>query len=209
MLSNLAQDLVELKKDEVLTAVNKAVEANADPMDIIQEGQRGMGIVGEKFETGEFFLAQLMLSAQIFQDIIAIVEPLLLSDENREFMGKVVFATPQGDIHDIGKNIVSVMLKAHGYEVHDLGVDVSKEKIIEKVKEVKPDFVCFSCLLTTAFESMKNTINALEVEGLLKDLKVLIGGGVTSEQTRDYVNADFQSIEVMDTIGYCNKAMGV
>lgn len=209
MLSNLAQNLVDLKKDEILETVNKAIKVNINPMEIILEGQKGMGIVGDKFETGEFFLAQLMLSAQIFQEVMELVEPLLTKGDDHEVVGKVVFATPQGDIHDIGKNIVAVMMKANGYEVHDLGVDVSKDKIVNKVKEINPDFVCFSCLLTTAFESMKNTINELKTEGLVGDAKILIGGGVTSEMTKEYVNADFQSIEVMDTIGYCNNMMGV
>ena len=119
--------------------------------------------------------------------------------------GKVVLATIQGDIHDIGKNILATLLKIEGFKIFDLGVDVNPEVIIEKVKEIKPDFLGFSALLTITFDPMKQVIEKLKEEGLRDQLKIMVGGGITTSRVTDYIGADFQTIDAMEGVDYCRK----
>jgi len=127
--------------------------------------------------------------------------------DNTVAKGKVVLATPRGDIHDLGKNIFATLLKAHGFEVHDLGVDVPPETIVDKVKELQPDFVGFSALITTAFDSMKQAVASFEESGQRKDFKLMVGGGVTDGTVKDYIRADFQTTDAMAGIEYCINAV--
>jgi methanogenic corrinoid protein MtbC1 len=113
----------------------------------------------------------------------------------------------RGDIHDLGKNIVATLLRAQGFEVYDLGVDVDPAVVVKKVKETRPEFVGFSVLITTAFDSMKEAADMLVEAGLRRQLKLMIGGGVTTPMVRDYVGADFQTTDAMEGVAYCMKAM--
>ncbi|MCK4363099.1 MAG: cobalamin-dependent protein, partial [Dehalococcoidia bacterium] len=150
MSGELSMALVELERDRVAEEVKSRAETGESPIQILEECRRGMTIVGDRFQKGEYFLAELMLSAEIFKGAMAILEPYLASASESEPLGKVVLATLQGDIHDMGKNILAIMLKAQGFEVHDLGVDVAPGLVVEKVRETRPDFVGFSVLITTA-----------------------------------------------------------
>ncbi len=119
----------------------------------------------------------------------------------------MVLATPKGDIHDLGKNILVTLLEAQGFAVHDLGVDVDPARVIEKVREVEPDFVGFSALITTAFASMKRTAEIFEEEGLRDRFKLMVGGGVTTPTLRTHIGADFQSTDATQGVAYCLKRM--
>ncbi len=203
MSGKIAGDLVGLKRDEVLSEVQERIGKD-DPLALLKECQEGMDEVGRLFEKGEYYLAELILSAEIFKEVTKILNPHLnQSSGGSEPLGKVVLATLQGDIHDIGKNIFAVLLQARGFEVFDLGVDVPPMTVVEKVKEVRPDFVGFSALITSCFEAMKETVEALEKEGLRKELKLMVGGGVTNDSTRDYLGADFQTIDAAAGVNYC------
>lgn len=207
MAEELGMALVELKRDEVAAAVKRRVETGEDPIQILDECRRGMTIVGDRFQRGEYFLAELMLSAEIFKGAVAILEPHLASANETEPLGKVVLATLKGDIHDLGKNILATLLRAHAFEVYDLGVDVAPDLLVSKVKETGPDFVGFSVLITTAFESMKHTATMLREAGLREQLKLMIGGGVTTTAVRDYVGADFQTTDATEGVAYCIDVM--
>jgi methanogenic corrinoid protein MtbC1 len=167
-----------------------------------------MTIVGDRFQTGECFLAEMMLSAEIFKAVVAILNPYLEKTRPPDPLGQVVLATLKGDIHDLGKNILSTLLRAQGFVVHDLGVDVDPALVLEKVREVKPEFVGFSALITTAFDTMKEAAHMLEESDLRRQFKLLVGGGVTTPLVRDYIGADFQTLDAMEGVSYCMKLIG-
>lgn len=207
MAEGLDTSLVELERDEVMAAVKSRVERGEDPIHILDECRRGMTIVGDRFQKGEYFLAELMLSAEIFKGAVAILEPYLAKAHPPQPLGKVVLATLQGDIHDLGKNILATLLKSQGFEVYDLGVDVAPNLVVDKVKEIRPDFVGFSALITTAFDSMKQAAAMLHEAGLREQFKLMIGGGVTTPAVKDYVEADFQTIDAIEGVAYCIDVM--
>lgn len=208
MSEELSLLLVELKRDEVAKLVRSRTEKGDDPVQILEECRRGMTIVGNRFQQGDYFLAELMLSAEIFKSAVSILQPHLARARPSQPLGRVTLATLRGDIHDLGKNIVSTLLQAQGFQVYDLGVDVPPGRVVENVKEVGPDFVGFSALITTAFDSMKQAADMLVEAGLRNQVKLMIGGGVTTSMVRDYVGADFQTTDAMEGVEYCLKAMG-
>jgi len=135
-----------------------------------------MTLVGERFQEGDFFLAELILSAEIFKEVTAVIEPRLSRAESAQTKGRVLIGTLQGDIHELGKNILITMLRANGFEVHDLGVDVPPSAVVDKVRGFRPHVVGFSALITTAFPSMKEAVALLQEAGLRDSVKVMIGG---------------------------------
>ncbi len=207
MLEDLSTGIVGLKKDEVLDTVKARVEKGEDALKILEDARRGMTVVGDRFQEGTLYLAEMMLAAEIFKSAVAILKPHLDLVRPPEPLGKVVLATPKGDIHDLGKDILVTLLQGQGFQVFDLGVDVDPLVIIEKVREVKPHFVGFSALITTAFASMKKTTEILEKEALRDTFKLMVGGGVTNEILKDHINADFQTTDAMEGVAYCLKVM--
>lgn len=188
MSSNLATNLGELLEDEVLAEVASQKDQGVPVLEIIKELQEGMQIVGQRFEAKDYFLSELIMSAEIFNAAIDALGDM--SGVEQTNLGTFVMGTIFGDIHDIGKNIVTTVLKCNGFNVIDLGVDVSTEKYIEAIKAHKPKIVGFSCLLTTAFDSIKTAITAIEEAGLRDSVKILIGGGPVDQSVCDYVKAD-------------------
>jgi len=208
MSEELALAIVELNRDRALNLVKSRSEKGESPLQILEECRQGMTIVGERFQKGEYFLAELILSAEIFKGAVEILDPYLTATDPQESRGKMVLATLQGDIHDLGKNLFAVLVKAQGFEVHDLGVDVDPALVVEKVKEVKPDFVGFSALITSVFDAMKEAAEMLEEAGLRNQFKLMVGGGIASEMVKDYINADFYTTDAMEGVAYCMKSIG-
>ena len=208
MSEELAMAIVELKRDEVLDMVNTRIGQKESPLQILEECRQGMTLVGERFQKGEYFLAQLILSAELFKEVVEILDPYLTTMGPQESKGKVVVATLAGDIHDLGKNIFTALVKAQGFEVHDLGVDVAPAILVEKVREVKPDFVGFSVLITSVFDAIKEAADMLEEIGLRNQFKLLVGGGIASEMVRDYIGADFYTTDAMEGVVYCIDSIG-
>lgn len=207
MSGELSKALVDLKRDEVVDIVRRRIDMGEDPLYILDDCRQGMTIVGERFQKGDYFLAELMLSAEIFKAATAILEPCLAGVRSSKPLGSVVLATMKGDIHDLGKNILATLLRAHDFEVYDLGVDIDPSLLVREVKETGPDFVGFSSLITTAFESMRQTAVMLQEAGLREKFKLMIGGGVTTPAVRDYVGADFQSTDATEGVAYCIDVM--
>jgi len=208
MKEELVAALVKLERDEVLGMVTQRIEAGEDPLGILEDCRQGMTAVGDLFQQGDYFLAELLLSAEIFKGAVAILQPHLAKSHSSQLRAKVVLATLKGDIHDLGKNILATLLQAQGFEVHDLGVDVPPPLVLEKVKEIRPEFVGFSALITTAFASMKEAADLLQQAGLRNGLKLMIGGGVTTPIVKDYVGADFQTLDAMEGVNYCLNVVG-
>ena len=207
MNEELVRAMSELQRDKVLAMVRGGIETGGDPLDILQACQKGMTLIGDRFQTGDYFLSELILSGAILKQVKDILEPYLRKTRPPTPIGSVVLATLRGDIHDLGKNIFGTLLRAQGFEVHDLGVDVQPAAVLEKVKTVNPEFVGFSSLLTTAFPVMRETVEMLEEAGLREQLRVMIGGGVTTPAVSEYVKADFQTIDAAAGVNYCLKAI--
>jgi 5-methyltetrahydrofolate--homocysteine methyltransferase len=177
---------------------------------IITEGlTAGMQVVGEKFSTKEYFIPDMLASAEAVGAAMDILKPIMESS-NVETKGKFVIATVKGDIHDIGKNIVAILLKGAGYEVHDLGIDVPTEKVVEFVKTEKPGYLGLSALLTTTMTEMGVVIKALEENKVRSSVKVLIGGAAVSDEFAQEIGADaycidaFAAVKVLDSYEQTN-----
>jgi methanogenic corrinoid protein MtbC1 len=181
--------LAELNEDLALQLVKDALAAKVPAFDILKACQDGMTDVGKRFECQDYFVSDLMMSGEIFKQIGALLEPELKAGGSRT-VGKVVFGTVKGDIHDIGKDIVVNMLKSSNFEVIDLGVDVPTEKFVSAVKESGATVLGMSGLLTLAFDSMKSTVEALQAAGLRQQVKVMIGGGPVDGSVCTFVGAD-------------------
>ena len=188
----------------VVELMQQALERNLSPQVIITAGlTAGMQVVGEKFSTKEYFIPDMLASAEAVGAAMDIVKPVLES-ANVETKGKFAIATVKGDIHDIGKNIVAILLKGAGYEVHDLGNDVPTEKVVEFVREEKPGYLGLSALLTTTMTEMGVVIKALEESKLRSSVKVLIGGAAVSDDFAQEIGADaycvdgFQAVKVLE-----------
>ena len=184
----------------VVELTQMALDQKIVPAEIITNGlTAGMQIVGEKFSTKEYFIPDMLASAEAVGEAMEILKPILEAS-NIETKGKFVIATVKGDIHDIGKNIVAVLLKGAGYEVDDLGTDVPTEKIVEIVKESKPQFLGLSALLTTTMLVMKDVVDDLKSSGLRDKVKVLIGGAAVSDDYAKEIGADAYCVDGFDAI---------
>jgi methanogenic corrinoid protein MtbC1 len=207
MLEDLSVGFVQLKKAEVFETVRTRIERGDDALEILEDARRAMTVVGDQFQEGTLFLAEMILAAELFKEVMGILKPRLDQARPPEPLGTVVLATPKGDIHDLGKNILVTLLEAQGFEVHDLGVDVAPALVFEKVKEVGPDFVGFSALITTAFASMKRTTEILQEAGLRDTFKLMVGGGVTTPTLKKHIGADLQTTDATEGVEYCLKMM--
>jgi len=188
----------------VVELTQMALDQKIAPAEIITKGlTSGMQVVGEKFSQKEYFIPDMLASAEAVGEAMEILKPLLEAS-NVQTKGKFVIATVKGDIHDIGKNIVAVLLKGAGYEVDDLGIDVPTEKIVDVIRESKPQFLGLSALLTTTMLVMKDVVDALKSSGLRDKVKVLIGGAAVSDDYAKEIGADaycvdgFHAIKVLD-----------
>jgi len=183
--------IVDLDEQKALELTRKRLESSEDPLKILDDLKRAAKIIGEKYEEGEFFVADLVMAGEIMKGISELIRPKLRElGKAREAIGKIVIGTVEGDIHDIGKNIVVTMAEATGFEVIDLGVDVPPQKFIEAIKQHSPDIVGMSGLLTLAIESMKRTVNAIKEAGLREKVKIIIGGGAVDQHACEHVGAD-------------------
>lgn len=175
--------------DEARGVVLGELESGTDPLDIVETLSRTLSEVGERYEKGDLFLSELMWIGYLASDLTGLLKPYLPSDHRRA-KGKVVVGTVKGDIHDIGKNIVVMMFQADGWEVVDLGVDVTPERFVEAVREKKPAVLGLSALLTSTMEEMKAVVEALERSGLRKKVKVIVGGRPISREFAEEIRAD-------------------
>ena len=199
----IAQAVAGLSFDEATKRVNQAIQDGMDPLGILNECREGMERVGDLYSKGEYFLSELIMSADIFKTVMEKVEPLLDDSQRGSSRGAVVVATPKGDIHDLGKNIVVGLFKVGGFEVFDLGVDVEPEVIVDKVMETDAKVIAMSALITPTFGSMKKVVDLLSERKLRKGRYVIIGGGPTTMQVRDHVGADAWTLDPKEGINWC------
>jgi 5-methyltetrahydrofolate--homocysteine methyltransferase len=173
-------------------------------MDILDACREATNIIGKRFETGESFIPELIMAGEMMSAITAILKPQMAAETEEAKLGKIVIGTVQGDIHDIGKDIVAFMLDLNGFEVTDLGVNVSPANFVNAVKESGAKIVGLSGFLTLAFNPMKETVAAFKAAGL-DDVKIMIGGGQVDEQIREYTGADAYGDDAMDAVAIAQK----
>jgi methanogenic corrinoid protein MtbC1 len=197
MSEELTNAVADLKEQEALKLTQNKLDGGEDPQKVLEESRKGMELVGKRFSEGEYFLPELIYSGEIFKAIAEIVKPKLVEDVGSKKIGKCIIGTVAGDIHDIGKDIVVFMLDVSGFEVYDLGVDVPPQKFVDKIKETNAPIVGLSGFLTLAFDSMKETIEAIKAAGLRDKVKIMIGGGQIDEEIRKYAGADAYGRDAM------------
>jgi methanogenic corrinoid protein MtbC1 len=200
MSGKLAKLLSDLKEPEALAFVEKALADGVDPMELMGEAKEGMNIVGQRFAKEEYFIPDLVFSGEILKGIVKILEPHLKKDEEVERLGKVIIGTVAGDIHDIGKDLVVFMLDVSGFEVTDLGIDVPVEKFVDAIKTTGSKVVGLSGFLTLAFQSMKDTVDAIKAAGLRDRVKIMIGGGQIDDQVKNFTGADAYGKDAMAAV---------
>jgi len=200
--------LADLKEDEILKQTKSRLDANEDPMNILEDSRKGMELVGKRFADGEYFLPELVFSGELLKEITEMVKPHLKSEAKTKRLGKIVIGTVAGDIHDIGLNIVDFMLDVNGFEVTNLGVDVSVEKFVKAVQDTKAPILGLSGFLTPAFDAMKETIEAMEKAGLRQSTKIMIGGGQMDDEVKKYAKADAYGKDAMAAVSLAKKWIG-
>jgi 5-methyltetrahydrofolate--homocysteine methyltransferase len=193
------------KRKEAVEAAKNALAAGVDPALIMKDGLIGaMSVVGQKFSSGEFFLPQMMIAARAMTEVIPVIKPHLVGEAAQK-KGKAVIGTVAGDFHDIGKNIVKMMMEGAGYEVVDLGVDVGADKFVEAVRSESPNFVLMSALITLTMESARRTIQALSEAGLRGAVKIGVGGAPLTQKFADEIGADFYGADAYECVQACNR----
>jgi methanogenic corrinoid protein MtbC1 len=209
MAAELATLLADLKEEEALALTKKRLASGEDPLGILADSRTGMEMVGQRLASGEYFIPDLIYSGEILKEISEIVKPQLTGKSEQKKLGKFLLATVAGDIHDIGKDIVGFMMDISGFEVIDMGIDVPKEKIVARIKETKPQIVGLSGFLTLAFDSMKETIEAIKAAGLRDEVKIMIGGGQIDEEVRRYTGADAYRPDAVAAVTLAKEWIGV
>ena len=198
---------VELEERACLDRVQALLASGEDPMAIVEACESGMHQVGERYAEGEYFISGLIMAGEIFREVLALVQPSMETLRRGQARGRILLGTAQGDIHDIGKSIVSVALRSHGFTADDIGVNVAPQAFAERALELRPDIVGLSGLLTTSYDSMRETVEILkaEVSPRYRPLPVIIGGGTLSEDVRRYVGADYCVRDALAGVRICER----
>lgn len=207
IIENLRKAVLDLDVDRVRAAAEEAVRLGIDPIEAIDDGlAKGVRTIGDKFAAGEAFLTELVMAGEAMKAGVEVLRPVILQRKlQRKSTGIVVIGTVRGDIHDIGKNIVTVMLEAAGFEVNDLGVDVPSGSFVDKTKESKAHIVAMSALLTVTTPEQKNTVQALEKAGIRKNVKVAVGGAAVTPEWAREIGAEGYSDNAVDAVELFKK----
>ncbi len=203
----LIDALAEMREDEALALAKTMLDRGDNPVRVLELCREAMDIVGKRFEKQEYFLPELVLAGEMLETIGALAKPLIVQSAGGEAkkLGRVLVGTVHGDLHDIGKNIVTFMLDINGYEVRDIGIDVPVKKFLDEIREFKPAVVALSGFLTLAFDSMKETVQAIEKEGLREGMKIMIGGGQVDDAVRSYTGADAYGSNAVAAVTLCRQ----
>jgi corrinoid protein of di/trimethylamine methyltransferase len=207
LFEDIKNSVIDLDREECIKLVQNALDAGVNPLEVIENGlKKGIQIVGAKYEEGELFIVDLMMAASAMKAALELLEPHISADlKEKTSAGKVLIGTVEGDVHDIGKTIVSTLLTANGFEVVDLGTEVPASKFVEHVKQLKPDIVGMSALLTTTMPKMKEVIDALEKEDLRDSVKVMVGGAPVTQEFADKIGADGYAKDAEEAVKWAKE----
>ncbi|MFP3903457.1 MAG: corrinoid protein [Armatimonadota bacterium] len=207
-LQAMADAVIAGDRDTVADLAQAALDENVDPQTIINEGLiAGMNVVGEKFKNNEFYVPEVLIAARAMHAGMDLVKPLL-ADSDVSSKGNIIIGTVKGDLHDIGKNLVAMMLEGGGFDVYDLEVDVPPEKFVEAINEYDANVVALSALLTTTMPSMQTTIDAIREAGLADDVAIIIGGAPVTQNYADEIGADGYAPDAASAVDLVNSLLG-
>jgi 5-methyltetrahydrofolate--homocysteine methyltransferase len=208
-LQALADNIIKGKKNPAVELTHEAINEGIDPQIIISNGLiAGMAVVGAKFKANEFYVPEVLIAARAMKECMALLKPLLAETGARP-VGTVAIGTVKGDLHDIGKNLVAMMLQGNGFEVIDLGVDVSPEKFIEESKGKGANLIALSALLTTTMPAMQQVVSTLEASGSRGDFKVMIGGAPVTQKFCDEIGADGYAPDAASAVDVAKQLLGI
>ncbi len=203
---NLSQAMANLAEDEVKRLIKEKLDAGVPAGEILRECQKGMFEIGNLYEAGTYFVSELMYAGEIMKDIMVDLGPMLKGEQETESsVGKVILGTVKGDIHDLGKDVVSLMLRGAGFEVIDLGVDVAPEKFVEAIRESGATVVGMSVFLTMAYEAATATVDAIKAAGLRDKVSIMIGGGPVTDLVCEKTGSDFYGKDAVAGVNYALK----
>jgi 5-methyltetrahydrofolate--homocysteine methyltransferase len=205
MDGDLVTLISELKKKEAVQVAEQRLKAGEDPLKILEDAKKAMQVVGTRFSEGTYFIPDLVYSGKILEQIAEMVKPGLSQAPQTKKLGKILMGTVAGDLHDIGKNLVTFMLDVNGFEVYDLGIDVHPQTFVEKIREVRPEVVGMSGFLTSVFQAMKDTVDAITAAGLRDAVKIMIGGGVMDDEVRKFSGADAYGADAMAAVNLARE----
>lgn len=201
--AKMLEAMIELDEDALLEMAEEVMAVGGDQAaELMKACQQGMEEVGSRFESGEYFIGDLVCAGEMMNRLMDIVRPALASGADQK-IGTMIMATVKGDLHDIGKNIVKALLEAAGFEIVDLGIDVSPEKVLEEAKARNLSIIGLSCVLTLAVDAMRETVEAFKAAGLRDGTRIIIGGNPVSEEVCQFTGADAWAINPQDTIRIC------
>lgn len=205
----LIAHVADLEENEVLSLVEARIADGHDPLAIIEDCQEGLRQVGERYERQEYYLSGLIMAGEIFREVMEMVQPLIVEKFTGSESGTILLGTVKGDIHDIGKNNLSMLLTCYGFSVHDLGVDVSPSEFLLQAVQIRPDIIGLSGLLTSSYDAMKETIELLRISGdaAIAAVPIIIGGNQLNEQVCRYVGADYWVNDAMTGVRLCQEML--
>ncbi len=201
--TTLIDAIADLQEGTALALVRQRLDAGDDSLLIIEDCQEGMRRVGERYEQHEYYLAGLIMAGEIFSQVMELLQPIVERQVSGQASGRILLGTVEGDIHDLGKNIVNMLLSCHNFVVHDLGVDVTPTTFAKKTAELQPHLVGLSGLLTSSYDAMLETIRLLRERGYQKP--IIIGGGQLSDEVCQYVGADHWTTDAISGVELCKK----
>jgi methanogenic corrinoid protein MtbC1 len=203
--ATLIAAISDLQEETALALVRQRLDVGDDPLLIIEDCQEGMRQVGVRYERKEYFLAGLIMAGEIFRQVMELLQPVIERQVSGQASGSILLGTVEGDIHDLGKNIVNMLLSCHNFVVHDLGVDVSPAAFAEQAAQVQPHLVGLSGLLTSSYDAMRETVALLRAWGYRGP--IIIGGGQLSEEVCQYVGADHWTTDAVSGVELCQRLM--
>ena len=204
-MEKLIKALSDLDEKNVYDLVEESIKQGVPAVEIVKACNAGMTSVGERFASGEYFISELIFSAEILKTVMERLEPMLQGAAQFQTAGKVVIGTVKGDIHDIGKNIVVTLLRGSGFDVIDLGVDVPAQKFVAALQESEAKILGLSALLNFTYPEMKKVIEEVAKAGLRDKVKVIIGGTPCSEEVRRFTGADFYAVDAVNGVNICKQ----
>ena len=208
MSQALIDAFIDMREEDVLSITNELLASGTEPLAILDSCKEALDQIGRRFEQGEAFIPELVMSGEMMGQITALVKPEIEKEAPLEPLGTILMGTVEGDIHDIGKDVVVFMLEANGFKVIDLGVDATPADFVAKIRDTKPDVVGLSGLLTLAFESMKETVDAIKEAGLRDEVKIMIGGAPVDELVQEYAEADAWGKDAMEAVSLAKQWVG-
>jgi 5-methyltetrahydrofolate--homocysteine methyltransferase len=209
ILNEISENVIKGDADGVAELVQKALNESIDLQEIMHEGMvSGMTVIGERFKKNEIFLPEMMVAARAMNAGLDIIEPLI-AKSNARYVGKVVIGTVKDDLHDVGKNMVKIMFKGSGFQVFDLGIDVSPDEFVQAAKKNKVDLIAMSALLTLTVHNMKGTIEVIEEAGLKNETKIMVGGAPVTQNIADQVGADGYAPDCARAVEKAKELLGL